>query len=418
MNVRFMRLMLISVLVGGTIGCQRRTAEPGTTSSQQPPKQGATSKANVSDNPEQLIPAIDSHNIVALRQLLDRGVRADDFLPLCEAAERNNTEALALLLERGAKVEAKDQIGMTALVCAARTFDDTTEAMKLLIAKGAAPEDKAQALFAVAEAVIAMEVEVLPEKQQALLLKRPQLQTAMDPWDVANVKKAELLLHSGVSVNVRDKVRDNVTPLIWAATFGNTAVVQFLLSKGAAVEARDRRGDTALVRAACSCAIIDMPYTLDSMRLLLKKGADVEAKDNDDTTALMAAAGWGRSELLTRLLENGARIDDRDQLGDTALIIAARGSGVPTAAAVQVLLEKGAAVNAQNNKGDTALALAASTGGFEDAQVVNLLLANGADPSIKNNRGETALSLAEKNRRTPTVQLLKKAMKNRIHEAG
>ena len=408
MDARFTRLILISVLAaGGTIGCARQRAERGSTSSNETPKQGTTPKASVDDNPAQLIPAIDSHNTTALRQLLDRGVRANDFLPLCEAAERNNTEAVALLLERGAKVETTDQAGMTALVCAARAFEDTTETMKLLMAKGATSEDKAQALFAVAELVIATKEEAPPEKQQGVPLKQPQAPIAMDPWDAANVKKAELLLHSGVSVNVRDKIRDNSTPLIWAASFGNTAVVQLLLSKGAEVDARDSRGGTALIDAACSCAISDMPYTLDSMRLLLKAGADVEAKDNDDTTALMAAAGWDRSEIITLLLENGARIDDRDKQGNTALIIAARGSLEATA--VKVLLAKGAAVNAANNDGDTALILAASTGGYEDVQVVKLLLANGAVLSVRNNRGETALSLAERNRRTAIVQLLKKA---------
>ena len=73
------------------------------------------------------------------------------------------------------------------------------------------------------------------------------------------------------------------------------------------------------------------------MRLLGEKGRrTTQAKDNDDTTALMAAAGWGRSEIITLLLENGARIDDRDKQGNTALIIAARGSLELTA--VQLLL--------------------------------------------------------------------------------
>ncbi len=411
MHRHFTRLILIGVVAAGVmIGCGRRAAGPGTTSSSQTSKQGAAPKAKVDGNPAQLIQAIDGHNIAALKQLLDRGVRADDFLPLCEAAERNDVAATALLLERGAKVETKDQDGTTALVCAARTLEDTTDTMKLLIAKGATSEDKTQALLTVAEASPPLTMSVSPAEAEKLM------GTTAPEWnpEAAAAKKVKLLLDNGVPVDVRDKVRENATPLIWAARFGNTAVVQLLLSKGAEVDSRDNRGGTALIDAACSCAIADMPYTLDSVRLLLKKGADAEAKDKDDTTALMAAAGWGRSEIIALLLENGARIDDRDKHGDTALLIAAK-TAFPTAAAVKVLLKKGAAVNTTNNEGNTALILAASSEGSEDAQIVKLLLAYGADPQLKNNRGETALNLAEKNRRSVIVQLLKKAMANPAH---
>jgi len=356
-----------------------------------------------------LIPAIDRHDITTVKQLLDRGVRVDDPGPLCVAAQENEPAVVKLLLDRGANVEAKDQAGVTALVCAARAFSDTTETMKLLIANGATPEDKAQALFAVAEEVIVV-LEVPRKKRQAGIPKHTEQSPAMNPWDLDSIKKVKLLIESGVDVNVRDKVRGNATPLLRAASFGNTAVVRLLLEKGARVDANDEGGSTALIGAACNCAIIDMPDTIDSMRLLLRKGANVEARDRDGNTALTRAAGWGRTDIVKLLLDNGAQIDDKDKSGNTALIISAEGSAVPTAGTVKLLLEKGADIEAKNNEGNTPLILAASKGGYEDAAILKLLLEKGADLGAKNNQGDSALTLATKKGRVDIVQILKKAI--------
>jgi ankyrin repeat protein len=55
------------------------------------------------------------------------------------------------------------------------------------------------------------------------------------------------------------------------------------------VRAKDKYGNTALIAAACECAVVDMPETLPSMKLLLEKGADVNAKNRDGNTALTLA---------------------------------------------------------------------------------------------------------------------------------
>ena len=82
------------------------------------------------------------------------------------------------------------------------------------------------------------------------------------------------------------------------------------------------------------------------MRLLLDHGVDVNARYGNDLTALMWAAGYSdeagvedMTKVITLLLDRGAHIDDQDNRGRTALMIAAE---LNHAAAVDLLLARGA----------------------------------------------------------------------------
>ena len=218
---------------------------------------------------------------------------------------------------------------------------------------------------------------------------------------------ARLLLEKGASLEARDK--DGSTPLLLAATYGETGVVKLFLDKGAKIEATNTYGQTALIAAACNCPAIDMPDTADSVRLLLENGADIEARDQEGGTPLMAAAGWGRQWIVQILLDKGARIEATDNQGNTALLISARGQGIPTADAVEMLLARGADMEVKNNNGETALMLAASYGGFEDIKIVKMLLSRGADVRAKDAKGRTALDLAMGKDRKGTASLLRAA---------
>jgi ankyrin repeat protein len=70
---------------------------------------------------------------------------------------------------------------------------------------------------------------------------------------------------------------------------------------------RDKNGMTALVAAACECAIATMNSTYDIVRMLLEKGANANSQTNDGTTALMkAVAGFGEVAIVELLLDYGA----------------------------------------------------------------------------------------------------------------
>ena len=70
-----------------------------------------------------------------------------------------------------------------------------------------------------------------------------------------------------------------------AAFYGRKEIVELLLSKGADVNAKDSKGETALMVAA-------FYGRKETVELLLSKGADVNAKDNEGKTALISSARW------------------------------------------------------------------------------------------------------------------------------
>jgi ankyrin repeat protein len=66
---------------------------------------------------------------------------------------------------------------------------------------------------------------------------------------------------------------------------------------------------------------------LEIVKLLTAKGADIHATTSRARTALHLATTWGREEVVAHLLENGARMSDRDDGGNTPLMLAARIGG-------------------------------------------------------------------------------------------
>jgi hypothetical protein len=97
--------------------------------------------------------------------------------------------------------------------------------------------------------------------------------------DIGKLKDA--LDKFGASIlNERDDGRD--TALTWAAWNGKIDAVEFLLARGAGLEAPGMHGKTALIWAA-------QGGRKDVVALLLEKGANINAKDDNGETALTLA---------------------------------------------------------------------------------------------------------------------------------
>lgn len=97
---------------------------------------------------------------------------------------------------------------------------------------------------------------------------------------------------------------------------------------------------------------------------------------------------------LDMLLEAGADIDARCDLGYTALHWAA---SYGSHHAAKLLLERGADLNAQNKQGQTPLHLAADKNVEMGLATVELLLQAGADPSIPDSSGRLPIDVAQTN---------------------
>jgi ankyrin len=154
-----------------------------------------------------------------------------------------------------------------------------------------------------------------------------------------------------------------------ASRTGNPDIVEQLLAKGANVDARAARGQTALMWAVAQ-------KHSDVVRVLLAHGADVHAR-SEVWSQMMAVSPHGVPEY-NREIPHG---------GDTALMFAARVGDLDSA---KLLLAAGANVNDADAWGVSALVLAAHSGYRELAE---FLLETGADPN-DDSAGFSALHIA------------------------
>ncbi len=201
------------------------------------------------------------------------------------------------------------------------------------------------------------------------------------------VAVAKLLLDKGANVNARDDYQ--FTPLHRASGVPEQDLVllQSLIDKGSDVNAQGYNGLTPLHWAAFKGGF-------RVAKLLLDHGADVNAHDkfsgpigpaSISGTVLQVAINLGPNEGMAKLLvENGAKLDERDPDGNTELHLAAMKGYADLA---RLLAGHGADVNAVNKHNRTALYYAAEHGYRRTADA---LIAVGAEKSaiVETNYGK------------------------------
>ena len=135
----------------------------------------------------------------------------------------------------------------------------------------------------------------------------------------------------------------------------------------------------------------------------LDAGMDVDQVDEGGRTALLLAAFNGHLQVVKILIQRGANVNHRDGVGRTALMYASTG---PSPEVTRQLLSAGADPNlADNSEGFTALMFAAAEG---KVGVVEVLLEHNADISLRDVDGDTALGFATQNGHRAIVDRLKR----------
>ena len=319
------------------------------------------------------------------------------------ALNNPSLEVLDVLIDNGANIIAKDEDGNTLLHLAA-AFNPNPDIITALIDNGLSPSAKN---------------------------RFGQTPLHLSAFNNKNIKITQNLLDYGADPNQPDTLAR--TPLMAAAVAGNSATMEYLLSRGADLKHLDANNLSVLdyhnktaylkkdefqqkifptlssrLNAAFdfitsehhkfNTLLTQSPNTQDpdlAVDIAIKNHADIDILDkNGCTTLLNALKTQAPASLIQKLLDAGANPNHTCQNNTTALIIAAQNADKSPADAgkkATLLLAAGADPDHPDTSGQTALMY-----GLKSPDFIKTLIAAGTDVNLKDNAGETALSYALK----------------------
>jgi ankyrin repeat protein len=402
--------------------------------------------------------------------LLAAGVDADLANPggetaLMTAARTGKTEAVKLLLDRGAAVNAKEGVrGQTALMWAVQ--ENHPAVASLLLARGAdinaqtavvipdgttgAPQGTSGDIGAHGPGIYRSRAVPTPSGGMTALLF-----AARD----GNKEMVRLLLDAGADINL--PAANGTPPITVAITNNHIALAMTLLDRGADPNLADNFYKRTPLYAAIEMRnmdftrespppVADTADPMDLIEALLAKGAKPNVQVNttpvrgfmqgsanwanfDGQTPFIRAALAGDVTLMRLLLDNGADPKITTNDGATALMAAAGVNWVVSQTysrseqeyleAAKLCLEKGNDIHATNSQGFTAMHGAANRG-FD--AMIRLLAENGARLDDKDKQGRTPMTFAEgvflavhpPVRKQSTITLLEELMAKSLAGAG
>jgi ankyrin repeat protein len=324
------------------------------------------------------------------------------------AANRGNTEVMAYLLSKGAKVDVQDSHGTTPLLFAAGSSQQNTKVYDLLLAHGDNLKNN-----------------VNPDGANALLLA------------ISNDKDFTLtnyFVSKGLDIKSIDANGNNA--FAYAARSGNIEQLKAILAKGVHVSPQAmimaaqgggaRRGDPAAAGTALPLYqylesvgvkpvaisksgqnvlhyLVRKPGQSETVKYFMDKGVDVNKADEDGITPLMNAAASNRdTAIFSVLLTKVKNINQANSQGQTALTMAVKGNSPEV---IGYLISKGADVKVLDLKGNNLVFYAVEgygTGGRQSGAAkpedldakLDVLKGKGLDITTPQQNGNTLYHLA------------------------
>jgi len=401
---------------------------------------GADSKAKAADGTTTLHRAVMSGRSDVVALLLDRGVdinsaQSDGWTALHYSARVGTNDIAELLISKGADVNAKTVRGETPVHLA--VVQNRRDTVKLLISKGAEVSTIQLAAYLgdLAKVKSFIEKGVSVNTQDGYWPTPLQAAAATGQREVA-----EFLISKGALVNAEAVAQGGTTALHYAALGGSKEVVELLISKGAVIDARDKNALKALPLAAMA------GYTDIVKRFTyLRYAREVNAKDKDGWTPLHYAARSGHQDVVLLLIDNGADVNaeapDKSKPLDHATwsdhkdvvkLLIDKGTNIPKddnllywscmygyRDLADLLIKKGADVNSKAWPNAPSLEAVWNTPSSRQLDILKLLLDNGADPNAKDRWDWSLLHYTEGNVDLTRLLLDKGANPNAIeNECG
>ncbi len=326
-------------------------------------------------------------SVFAIEAPVDAGVDwrgPDGSTALQWAVYDGDVERVQRLIADGADVNLANNYGANPMQLAAEVAN--VELLKLLLDASADPDS------------------ANPEGQTALMLVAR----------TGNVAAATLLVDQGATVDAREQWGLQ-TALMWAAARQQPAMLEYLIGKGADINAQSIARDyprhvTKEGRAKNLDAggLTPLMYAIREncfacVQTLIDHSVDMNKPDPEGVSPLLLAVVNSRWDIAKQLIEAGADIQQWDSFGHAPLLAAVSrrkesgaGPNQPLnetngLTVVQLLVDKGANVNMQLfnrpsktrggplTRGTTPLIVAANNG---DLDVIRLLLEHGAQANL------------------------------------
>ncbi|XP_069792433.1 CARD- and ANK-domain containing inflammasome adapter protein [Narcine bancroftii] len=314
------------------------------------------------------------------------GINASNETLLHVAAAHGHVNIIEYLLNRGAKLEVRDNKGQSPLHRAGEKGH--TAAAKVLLRAGAHlyaldAETRTPMHLATQNNCFAIVKLLLKEEARSEKRKKSFLHMAAlrDEGKIAG-----LLLKCGAVVDIKDE--KNRTPLIHAVSLGHINIVKVLLEAGAKV-------DADVIDSVLNCN----NQTL--IKLILEKASGIS--QTVFVNALFKAVQKNQHRTVGVLIEQGIDTNTRNGMQYTPLLLAAELGHVES---VKVLIANGAHLDERTPNMNSALHLAAQSGSLS---VANLLIDEGMDVNIIGRGDQTPLHIASFHNQLPIIEALIRA---------
>ena len=287
-----------------------------------------------------------------------------DSLPLHQAIRNGHVEIAALLLDFGANVQARDNLGRTALFETLVATDIRGAA--LLLRNG-------------------IDISCHDHNGDTVLHEAAKR---------GNLEHASRFVDQGVGIDITN--REGLTPLHLAARYGHPEVATLLLQKGASINDRDINEWTPLMHAVSA-------GNTQLSKALLDYGASVDGRKVVEAVSKISPEETSHHQFqrppVDYMLDQGAEIDDGNDISKTPLTCATETSAISNSS-----IEHGAMINHPNS----ALVLAAQAG---HCDILKLLLDHGTKSGLTDEELTVAMTEADKAGHHNAVRLLSRARK-------